>query len=181
MRSRTTVTFPAGMQEEVWAHLRSNQDDEEAAFLFADVQMTPRGTVFHVRGWYRVQPEDYARRGIDGIELSDDCRAAMLKRAHDEGRCLVECHSHPGPRQAAFSPFDFEGFEEFVPHVRWRLQRRPYAAFVVADSSFDALAWIEPDANEPVAVDAIAAGDQLRYPTRRSLTRWKEMHHGKAL
>jgi hypothetical protein len=169
------------MQDAVWTHLRSNREDEEAAFLFADVQTTPRGTVFHVRGWYRVEPHDFAARGIEGIELTDACRAALMKRAHDERRALLECHSHPGPRQAMFSLFDFDGFDEFVPHVRWRLKGRPYVAFVVADTTFDALAWIEPGVTSPVAVDAITDGDQLSYPTRRSLTRWKEVHHGQAV
>jgi hypothetical protein len=177
-----TIAFPPGLQERVWGHLRSNQDgDEEAAFLFADIETTPRGVIFHVHDWYKVEPTDYASRGFDGIELTDSCRGQILKRAHDEGRSLLECHSHPGWRQAVFSRFDFEGFEEFVPHVRWRLKGRPYAAVVVADTSFDALAWVDPDITDPVAVDAVAAGIQLSYPTRHSLTRWKEVHRGKSL
>jgi hypothetical protein len=32
-----------------------------------------------------------------------------------------------------------------------------------------------------VAVDAVVAGIQLSYPTRHSLTQWKEVHRGKSL
>jgi hypothetical protein len=176
---RVTLTFATDVQEAVWAHLRSNVDgEEEAAFLFADAEVTTRGTTLHVRGWYQVVADDFEARGMEGIVLTDACRASLFKRAHDEGRCLIECHSHPGPRTAVFSLYDFEGFSEFVPHVRWRLQGRPYAAVVVADTTFDALAWIEPGAHAPVAVDAVTTDNEILYPTRKSLVRWQEVQHG---
>jgi len=179
---RITLAFSGDIQSAVWQHLRSNPDgEEEAAFLFADAETTPRGITLHVRSWYPVKPEDFEARGWEGIVLSDACRAAMFKRAHDEGRCLIECHSHPGPRPAVFSPYDFEGFVEFVPHVRWRLKGRPYAAVVVADTTFDALAWIDADSETPLAVDAVTAGSEILYPTRKSFTRWQEAHHGKSV
>lgn len=179
MIQRVTIAFQDGVREAVWKHLRSNaNDDEDAAFLFADAEPTAHGMTLHVRGWYGVVDDDFEAHGLAGIELSDACRAAMFKRAHDEERCLIECHSHPGRRPAVFSPYDFDGFDEFVPHVRWRLQNRPYAAIVVADTSFDALAWIDLDGAELVSVDAVTVGTEILYPTRTSLTRWKELHRG---
>jgi hypothetical protein len=77
--------------------------------------------------------------------------------------------------------YDFEGFTEFVPHVRWRLRGRPYAAIVVADTTFDALAWIEPEDPKPVAVDAVTAESEILYPTRKSVTRWQEVNDGQAV
>jgi hypothetical protein len=173
--SHVTLSFTGALQMDVWRHLRSNADDEEAAFLFADVESTSRGTTFHVRGWYRVEPEDFDERGMHGIELTDACRAAIVKRAHDEGQSLIECHSHPGAMAATFSLYDFEGFTEFVPHVRWRLKERPYAAVVVAATTFDALAWIDPRTTAPSAVDAVTTDDRILFPTRRSVARWREM------
>src|SRR5262249_44993005 len=86
MIQRVTIAFQVGVRDEVWKHLRSNADgDEDAAFLFADAEPTARGVTLHVRGWYGVVDDDFDARGLAGIELSDACRAAMFKRAHDEG------------------------------------------------------------------------------------------------
>lgn len=181
MARRVTIAFPEDMQADVWAHLRSNDRDEEAAFLFAEPEATAKGLTFHVRGWYRVAAEDFEARGFEGIVLSDECRAMVFKRAHNEGRALIECHSHPGWRPAVFSLYDFVGFAEFVPHARWRLHGRPYAAIVVADTTFDALAWIEPENPKPVAVDAVTGESEILYTTRKSMTRWQEVNDGSAV
>jgi hypothetical protein len=173
-----SIAVPGQIQSDVWNHLRSNQDAEEAAFLFADVEEAPRGATFHVRSWYQVVPSDFEERGAAGIVLTDQCRAWLMKRAHDERRSLIECHSHPGPRVAVFSLYDFEGFTEFVPHVRWRLKGRPYAALVVADTSFDGLAWIAPHNPQPAAVDVLTTPGEIFYPTRRSIALWQEAHRG---
>jgi len=178
---RITIAFPDHMQEVVWAHLRSNDVDEEAAFLFAEPEFTAKGITLHVRGSYLVPSQDFEVRGMDGIVLNDECRAALLKRAHDAGHALIECHAHPGWRPAVFSIYDFEGFSEFVPHVRWRLQDRPYAAIVVAGTTFDALAWIEPGNPTPVAVDAVTSASEILYPTRQSLVRWQEVTRGRTV
>jgi len=148
---RITIAFPDHMQEVVWAHLRSNDVDEEAAFLFAEPEFTAKGITLHVRGSYLVPSQDF------------------------------ECHAHPGWRPAVFSIYDFEGFSEFVPHVRWRLQDRPYAAIVVAGTTFDALAWIEPGNPTPVAVDAVTSASEILYPTRQSLVRWQEVTRGRTV
>ena len=64
---RVTIAFPEDMQADIWAHLRSNDQDEEAAFLFVEPEVTAKGLTFYVRGWYRVAPEDFEARGIEGI------------------------------------------------------------------------------------------------------------------
>lgn len=176
---RVTVVFSGHSHADVWSHLHSNQNgEEEAAFLFADVETVARCVTFHVRDWYRVAPSDFEARGIHGLELTDDCRTSLIKRAHDEQRSLIECHSHPGPRLAAFSPFDVNAFAEFVPHIRWRLKKRPYAAIVVADTSFDAVAWIDNDVLAPREVSAVTAGDQIFYPTGKTIRAWREVGRG---
>jgi hypothetical protein len=104
--------------------------------------------------------------------LADKVRAKVIKRAHDLGTSLVEMHSHTGTRPAAFSPSDMTGFAEFVPHVMWRLQGRPYFAIVVARGSFDGLAWLG-DANTPQRLDGIAVGESFFTPTKISPLMWK--------
>ena len=54
------------------------------------------------------------------------------------GASLVEMHSHIGPWPAGFSYADRLGLQETVPHMWWRLKKRPYLALVVTNCSFDA-------------------------------------------
>ena len=46
---------------------------------------------------------------------------------------------------------------DWVPHLFWRLRRRPYAALVTAGDTFDALAWVEaadlPEQTERIELD----------------------------
>src|SRR5207249_4867030 len=130
---------------------------EQAAFLYA----TATDGRFQVTGWEPVLPEDFTIQTSFHIELSDPLRAWVIKRAHDLNASLVEIHSHLGPWAAQFSPSDLAGFEEWVPHVRWRLKGRPYGAFVVTRLNFDGLAWI---VNTPVSLDLIIDGE-VHSPT----------------
>ena len=75
------------------------------------------------------------------------------------------------PWPAQFSEYDREGLLETVPHMLWRLAKRPYAAIVVAPSGFDALVWLS-DPQKPSALDALVAGSQIMKPTNLSLLRW---------
>src|SRR6266487_1407438 len=107
------------------------------------------------------------------MELADETRAQVIKRAHDLGASMVEFHSHPYPWPARFSESDRVGLEEFVPHVWWRLKGRPYAAVVVAPSGFDGLVWMtSPD--RPEQLDGIACGDRLLRPTGLTLRHWHD-------
>lgn len=116
---------------------------EQGAFLFSRyVVDEKRNPVFTYVDWMPLKTDDYAEQYQDYLELTDAARARIIKRAHDLDTCLMEFHSHPGPYPAAFSPSDMHGFAEFVPHVRWRLKGKPYAAVVIAPSGFDALAWV---------------------------------------
>ena len=93
-------------------------------------------------------------------------RATIIKRAHDLG-ASVTGSIHTGPWPAQFSPSDWSGFEEIVPHMWWRLKARPYAAVVVARGSFDGFVWLH-DANTPARLGSIAAGSQRFQATRLS-------------
>ena len=107
----------------------------------------------------------------DYLELADKTRAALIKRAHDLDTSLAELHSHPGPWPAGFSYADRLGLQETVPHMWWRLKKRPYLAIVVAKSGFDALLWLD-NPKVPRPLDGIVEGSRVLKPTNFSLGGW---------
>ena len=160
--------LPREAHETLLTHLLPMQNRaEEAAFVFArPTETAGRRTLEHVE-WFPVPPEGFASRSRFHFELSDSTRAAVIKRAHDLRASLIEFHSHHGPWPAEFSASDWAGFEEFVPHVRWRLRGRPYAAVVVTLTGFDAFVWSDA-AHAPARLEAIIVDGQRLEPTRRS-------------
>ena len=163
------LRLPGEVHGALLAHLlpaNRGAGPEEAAFVFARVTAAKSCTFEYVE-WFAVPADGFASRSRFHLELSDGTRAALIKHAHDLGAALIEFHSHHGPWPAAFSSSDWSGFEEFVPHVRWRLRGRPYAAVVVTLTGFDALVW-HGATDEPRHLDAMVVGDQRLEPTRRS-------------
>ena len=86
---------------------------------------------------------------------------------------LIEIHSHPDPWAAAFSLADREGLRETVPHMWWRLNRRPYLALVVARSGFDALVVGLSAHTAPQALDGLLVDGLTLTPTNASLWGWQ--------
>lgn len=167
--SEILIQLPADVQALIWEHLLdSGTDDEEAAFVFADYRETDHSREFRSLEWLAVPPDGFAHRSPFYFELTDEMRTRIIKRAHDLEASVVELHSHGGSWPAAFSSSDLSGFREWVPHIFWRLQERPYAALVVAGETFDGLAWID-DAEKPERLGAVVTdfGDRLT-PTHRS-------------
>jgi hypothetical protein len=172
MATRTRVNLPDGNYAEIRAHLLSAGSlYEEAVFGFASTRMSDEEVHFDVIELLPVPPEGFVERSAFFLQLTDEMRARVIKRAHDLSASLIEFHSHPTQPTAEFSPSDCSGFREFVPHVRWRLKKRPYAAFVFATRNFDALAW-SGDGDRPDPVDGLAADGQLLTPTGRSFKNW---------
>ena len=101
-----------------------------------DVALDVIDSAMLVAADFEVQVPDY-------LELADGTRARLIKRAHDLDASLIEMHSHPGPWDAAFSRSDLLGLSETVPHMWWRLEKRPDAAIVIAPSGFDAMVWLD--------------------------------------
>ena len=131
------LAIDRGLYQELLDHLAPSED-EQVAFLFT--APPERGETLRVVEMYAVPAQGFADQSPFYLALSDEVRGEVLGRAARLGGCLVEVHSHAlGP--AGFSPTDLDGFEEWVPHVRWRLAGRPYVALVFAGESFDALAW----------------------------------------
>lgn len=166
------IDIPKKAHRSVWAHLLPHRHkNEEVCFLHVRPLPEDENNRFVFVDWDLIPPEEFAFRSGYHIELEDEVRAKVIKHAHDLGTSLVEMHSHTGTKPAAFSPSDISGFAEFVPHVMWRLQGRPYFAIVVARGSFDGLAWLV-NAKTPQRLDGIAVGSSLMSSTKLSSLRW---------
>lgn len=137
--------------EQLSRHLSG--DVEQVAFLFTEPYANDHR--LRVRALQLIPAEGFRHQGSYHVELADEIRPELIKRAWDENACLIEAHSHlDGP--AGFSSSDLAGFEEWVPHLRWRLRGRPYAALVFAPDDFDALLW-DSD-GDPVSIEGLQIG-----------------------
>lgn len=152
---------------------------EQVAFLLA-MPRVDEALELRLTDVYLVPPEEFEDRTPFYLSLAPEVRPKIIKWAWDCGACLVEAHSHRGAGPAAFSPSDLAGLDEFIPHVRWRLNGKPYVALVFTRNGFDALAWINgPYEAEPVAALRVD-GEGERRPsnlTYRMLS-WRVKHAG---
>jgi hypothetical protein len=170
---RTLFKINDDVYEDVIAHLLPpGNEQEQAAFLYVRPVRSPSQIVFEVIEAEKLGPGDYLVQEGDYLEMTDATRARVIKRAHDLDVSLAELHSHIGPWQARFSIVDQTGLKETVPHMWWRLRKRPYLAFVVAKSGFDALVWLD-NPKVPRALDGMLAGNRLLRPTNLSLGGWQ--------
>jgi hypothetical protein len=145
---------------------------EEAAFLFCRTLQTGTGTEFQFLDAHLVGPSEFSYKSLYGIELTDGCRATVIRRAHDLNASLLESHSHPRSAVAEFSPSDRSGFAAFVPHVWWRLKKKPYAALVMGPHGFDSLSWISNPERPDGVLDLIVGAERLR-PTGLTFENWE--------
>ena len=145
---------------------------EQAAFFFVHTERTVREIRFEVAETRLLGPDDFTSQEDDYLAMTDATRAGLIKQAHDMAASLIEMHSHLGPWLAAFSLADREGLKETVPHMWWRLDRRPYMALVFARSSFDALVWVD-NPTVPQALDGLLVDGQTLTPTNASLWGWQ--------
>ncbi len=162
------------LKQALWSHLLpENSFVEQAAFVLCEQIRRGNGVlVLRAAERFALSSRDVSCSRGDYLELSDDCRARLIKRAHDSGYCPLEFHSHLGDEPPAFSLADKHGLEEFVPHVRWRLLQRPYAAIVVSRGGFDGLVWAQ-DNSEPSPLTAITVGNQRLEPSQLTLPYWR--------
>ena len=166
--SRVMIHIPPKLYRAMRAHLLpSRLRNEEAGFMYVRPTSAQDGNDFEFVDWDPIPPNGFLVRSRYYFELTDESRAMAIKHAHDLGASLVEMHSHAGSLQAAFSPSDLIGFDEFVPHVMWRLQGKPYFAVVVARNGFDGLAWLDGP-NNPQRLDGIVVGEKTYVPTQLS-------------
>src|SRR5205085_10592268 len=151
-------------------HLRGRI--EQVGFFLANYDETRRA--FLLREWRPMPPEAFEFQSAYHVALRDEVRPEVIKWAWDSDACLVEVHSHGDRGLAGFSPSDIWGFEEWVPHVRWRLRGRPYAAIVTAGDTFDALAWVDAK-HDPVQVVALEVDGVAHMATARTLPHVAEL------
>ena len=164
MTAMSVVSVPERIYRKVRRHLLPWwHRTEEAAFLYVG----RAEDAFEYLEWYPVPATGFASRSAYYLELNDETRAKVIKRAHDLGASIVELHSHLGRGQAQFSPSDLAGFRDFVPHVLWRLKHLPYFAIVITRTGFDGFVWkCGPDA--PERMHGIQVGSRLLSPTKLS-------------
>lgn len=172
------LELPAAAYMGLQKHLLPpHTENEQAAFVFARAETSAANDIaFQFLDWLPLKADNFTAQHEHYLELRDEMRGSLIKRAHDLNASLVELHSHPGPYPAQFSPSDLDGFREFVPHVWWRLRGRPYAAVVVAPSGIDSLAWLTSP-HEPVALKAIVVDQKRLMPTGLTL---HKLHNGPA-
>jgi hypothetical protein len=135
------ITISSALYRRMLEHLFSGLTEQLAFFLATNAE-SDRETL-RVSDLYCVPSRAFSAQTAYHINLGDEVRAQMIKWAWDNQSSLIEVHSHLGNGEAAFSPTDLVGLEEFVPHVWWRLQGRPYAALVFSPRNFDALVWMK--------------------------------------
>jgi hypothetical protein len=105
------------------------------------------------------------------VQLTEQAQHAVLSWASSGDGWLIEAHSHLGPLAdpARFSPTDLAGLAEWVPHVRWRLSRRPYAALVFGPTTFDGVGWHRDLRDAPAPVGSWATSSDQILATMRSV------------
>ncbi len=167
------ISITAAEFDRLIAHLGSSED-EQVAFLFAARTGPAQLGVEEV---YLVPAEGFVRQSPYHLALTDEIRALVIGRATALEACLIEVHSHENLAPVWFSPTDLSGFEEWVPHVRWRLGARPYVALVFGGEDFDALSW-ESDSDLPTAFGALLVDGEVRKPSQITIERLSEADHG---
>lgn len=159
--------MPTEIHDAILGHLFPKGDRrEQGGFLFCRFEEMTQ--MFDVMEWLPLTGTDYASQERDYLELSDETRAGLIKKAHDMGASLVEIHCHPGQAKVAFSLADWMGFRDFVPHIRWRLAKRPYGALVYGYGCVDGFAWVD-DSKQPISISGIQVGDGFLRTTENSI------------
>lgn len=165
------IAMTRAQAEALNRHLLDGSGSERAAFALCTFE------AIGSEGLFAVRELDLPQDGVEStgsefhLAVDDAVIARVIKRAHDTKLCIVELHSHPFDDGAEFSPSDLAGLDELVPHVRWRLRGRPYAALVVAPDGFDGLAWIEAGERFGSEVSRVEVDEEVQVPSGRTLRR----------
>jgi hypothetical protein len=168
------IHVASGLIEDAWSDLHVRP--EQVGFFLADFDED--AATFRLLEWRLALPDDFEEGGRHHVALTDEAQASAIQWAWSAGRCLVEAHSHGDRWPAEFSVTDLSGFEEWVPHVRWRLRGLPYAAIVTGGEDFDGLAWVDTS-GRPEQVAVITGEGYNLVPTGRTLSRQVDDRHGK--
>src|ERR1035441_446287 len=111
-------------------HLRCRRT-EQVVFLF----LAPTTDGLKVSDIYPVPPDQLVFESRFHAEVSEEAQARVIKTAADRKLLLGEIHYHPGcHRDTGFSASHLAGFDDFVPHIFWRLRAKRYLALVFGDN-----------------------------------------------
>jgi hypothetical protein len=147
---------------------------EQVAFLFLSGIGDAESDMFEVVDCYLVPEAELVAESPYHAEVSEEAQAKVVKMAWDRHLILGEAHSHRGSQfPTEFSPSDLHGFEDFVPHVWWRLKKGPYFALVFGEKDFDALAWIATP-HDAVGIEGLAVKGKVLAPTGITIRRIQE-------
>jgi len=149
-------------------HLRSRP--EQVAFLIARALDQSSGGSLEVTDHLLLNPSDLVNDEWC-VALSEKDQQQVLDWAFLRDGWLIEAHSHIGwlGDPACMSATDIAGLHSWVPHVRWRLQRRGYAALVFGNCTFDGLGWTGPLRGQPEQVANWITPARINTATQRSL------------
>jgi hypothetical protein len=112
--------------------------------------------LFRLHDWRPMTGDEVEFQTPYHVSLTDRAKVVVLQWAGEAS--LVEVHAHGDLAPPQLSASDVWGLREWVPHLFWRLGRRPYAAIVTAADEFDALAWID-SATSPVQLEGLRFDD----------------------
>jgi hypothetical protein len=161
------IIKPRNLLQEIQSHLFPEYNEvEQALFLFAHYNKKENNLT--VIDHLFLYSDDFNIQSAWHIELKDEIRSKVIKKAHDLNTSVIEIHSHIDQETAKFSESDWYGFQEFVPHILWRLKNRPYTALVFGPNNFDAITWSD-NVENPQMISAVRTGDTFLYPTHKSL------------
>jgi len=166
---KSLLFIPQEVYQDIYRYLFPKEIRfQSVAFIFATIFKTKNSMKFQFKSWYSIESHEYEYRGREYVELKDEMRQKIIKKAFDIDASIIELHSHICSRGACFSPTDLQGFEEFVPHVWWRLNKKPYAAIVFSKSDFDAFVWLDDPQQYRQLSEIVVDGRHL-YPTGLTL------------
>ena len=178
---RVAVNLPKRTYRDILKHLFPKRvKHENVSFIFASVSKADLSLDFNFIEWYPVMPDEYEFRSLGYVELKDEMRPKIIKKAFDLDAAIIEAHSHPYNVPARFSSSDLAGFEEFVPHVWWRLRGKPYAALVFSSSDFDGLAWVNNPRDPQPLTELVVNGRRLQ-PNGLTLSRISDEYEPRSL
>ena len=159
---RTHLIATAELYQQARAHLDAHP--ERIGFFLADWSAQHRQ--FNLEAWRSIPDEEVEFGDSLTVALTDEAQANVIAWASSGGKSLVEAHSHGGPMPAGFSVNDMLGFREWIPHLWWRLQGRPYAAVVTGVGTFDALAWVRGPHSPDQVYEFVVEGRVIEATTQ---------------
>jgi hypothetical protein len=166
----SSVYFPTDLFDELIKHL--GRAPEMVAFMRSPAP--GKDGVFRVEDLYLVDIDSTTLAEDGHCDLDDEVRSAVIKWAWDNDSCLLEAHSHGLLFPPGLSRFDLVQLQDWVPHVRWRLNGRPYVALVTASLQVDGIAWSD---NGPEAIEQIlVAGHEPIITTGLSIQLLMDLH-----